>query len=196
MLEYSEIKERKYIVFEGDPYEVLSSHVFRKQQRKPVNATKLRNLLTGRIVEHSFHVSDKAEEAEIKKHEVKFLYANKGEFWFSEVKDPSKRFQLREDMIGSASKFLKANMIVDTLIFEDGSEEGKTIGVKLPIKMDLKVTESHPATKGNTAQGASKEVVLETGATLMVPMFIKEGDIVRVNTETGDYADRVSGNSF
>lgn len=196
MLEYSEIKERKYIVFEGDPYEVLSSHVFRKQQRKPVNATKLRNLLTGRIVEHSFHVSDKAEEADIKKHEVKFLYANKGEFWFSEVNDPSKRFQLPEDMIGSASKFLKANTIVDTLIFEDGSDEGKTIGLKLPIKMDLKVTESHPATKGNTAQGASKEVVLETGATLMVPMFIKEGDTVRVNTETGDYADRVSGNSF
>ncbi len=196
MLEYNEIKERKYIVFEGEPYEVLTSHVFRKQQRKPVNATKLRSLLSGRIVEHSFHVSDKAEEAEIKKHEVKFLYANKGEFWFSEVNDPSKRFQLPENMIGSASKFLKANMIVDTLIFEDGSDEGKTIGVKLPIKMDLKVTESHPATKGNTAQGASKEVVLETGATLMVPMFIKEGDTVRVNTETGDYADRVSDNSF
>jgi elongation factor P len=196
MLEYNEIKERKYIVFEGEPYEVLTSHVFRKQQRKPVNATKLRSLLSGRIVEHSFHVSDKAEEADIKKHEVKFLYANKGEFWFSEVSDPSKRFQLPEGMIGSASKFLKANMIVDTLIFEDGSDEGKTIGVKLPIKMDLKVTESHPATKGNTAQGATKEVVLETGATLMVPMFIKEGDIVRVNTETGDYADRVSGNSF
>ena len=196
MLEYSEIKERKYIVFENEPYEVLASHVFRKQQRKPVNATKLRNLLTGRIVEHSFHVSDKAEEADIKKHEVKFLYSNKGEFWFSEVNDPSKRFKLPEDMIGPAAKFLKANTIVDTLIFEDGSEEGKTIGLKLPIKMDLKVTESHPATKGNTAQGASKEVVLETGATLMVPMFIKEGDIVRVNTETEEYADRVSGNSF
>ena len=196
MLEYSEIKERKYIVFENEPYEVLASHVFRKQQRKPVNATKLRNLLTGRIVEHSFHVSDKAEEADIKKHEVKFLYSNKGEFWFSEVNDPSKRFKLPEDMIGPAAKFLKANTVVDTLIFEDGSEEGKTIGLKLPIKMDLKVTESHPATKGNTAQGASKEVVLETGATLMVPMFIKEGDIVRVNTETEEYADRVSGNSF
>ncbi len=196
MLEYSEIKERKYIVFEGDPYEVLSSHVFRKQQRKPVNATKLRNLLTGRIVEHSFHVSDKAEEADIKKHEVKFLYANRGEFWFSEINDPSKRFQLSETMIGPASKFLKANTIVATLIFDDGSEEGKTIGVKLPIKMDLKVTESHPATKGNTAQGASKEVVLETGATLMVPMFIKEGDVVKVNTETGEYTDRVGGGNF
>lgn len=196
MLEYNEIKERKYIVFEDEPYEVLSSHVFRKQQRKPVNATKLRNLLTGRIVEHSFHVSDKAEEADIKKHEVKFLYANRGEFWFSEVNDPSKRFKLEEGMIGPAARFLKANTLVDTLIFDDGSDEGKTIGVKLPIKMDLKVTEAHPAVKGNTAQGASKEVVLETGATLMVPMFIKEGDTVRVNTENGEYTDRVGGNNF
>ncbi|MDQ3089985.1 MAG: hypothetical protein M3Q24_02435 [bacterium] len=196
MLEYNEIKERKYIVFENGPYEVLSSHVFRKQQRKPVNATKLRNLITGRIVEHSFHVSDKAEEADIKKHEVKFLYESKGEFWFSEVNDPSKRFKLPETIIGPASKFLKTNTVVDTLIFDDGSDDGKTIGLKLPIKMDLKVTEAHPATKGNTAQGATKEVVLETGATLMVPMFIKEGDVVRINTETGDYTDRIGGSNF
>ena len=67
MLEYNEITERKYIVFENEPYEVLSSHVFRKQQRKPVNATKMRNVLTGRIVEHSFHFSDKAEEADLSK---------------------------------------------------------------------------------------------------------------------------------
>ena len=192
MLEYNEIKERKYIVFEDEPYEVLSSHVFRKQQRKPVNATKLRHMLSGRIVEHSFHVSDKVEEADIKKHEVKFLFANKGEFWFSEVNDPSKRFELDEDMIGPASKFLKANTIVDTLIFDDGSDEGQTIGIKLPIKMDLKVTEAHPATKGNTAQGALKEVTLESGATLMVPMFINEGDVIRVNTETHEYTDRAS----
>jgi len=192
MLEYSEIKERKYIVFEDEPYEVLSSHVFRKQQRKPVNAVKMRNLLTGRIVEHSFHVSDKAEEADIRKHEVKFLYENKGQFWFSEVDNPSKRFELQSEMIGPAAKFLRANTIVDTLIFDDGSDEGKTIGIKLPIKMDLKVTEAHPATKGNTAQGALKSVKLESGAELMVPMFIKEGDVIRVNTETGDYTDRVT----
>ncbi|KND48466.1 MAG: elongation factor P [Parcubacteria bacterium C7867-005] len=197
MLEYNEITERKYIVFEGEPYEVLDSHVFRKQQRKPVNATKLRSLLSGRIVEHSFHVSDKAEEADITKREVKFLYKNKGEFWFAEIKDPSKRFKLPEDMIGAPSKFLKDNTIVDAMMFDDGkSEEGKIIGLKLPIKMDLKVTEAHPAVKGNTAQGGSKMVTLESGAEIQVPMFIKEGDILRVNTDTGEYTDRVNGNSF
>jgi elongation factor P len=197
MLEYNEITEHKYIIFENEPFEVLASHVFRKQQRKPVNATKLRSLLTGRITEHSFHVSDKAEEADISKKEVKFLYKNKGEFWFSDVKDASKRFQLPQDMIGNASKFLKENTVVDAMLFDDGkTEDGKIIGLKLPIKMDLKVTEAHPAVKGNTAQGGSKMVTLESGAEIQVPMFIKEGDVIRVNTETGDYTDRLGGGSY
>lgn len=193
MLEYSEITERKYIVFENEPYEVIASHVFRKQQRKPVNATKMRNMLTGRIVEHSFHVSDKAEEADITKKEVKYLYTSKGEFWFCDATNPSNRFELPEVMIGTAAKFLKTNTIVDAMMWDDGkTDEGKIIGLKLPIKMDLKVTEAHPATKGNTAQGASKMVVLETGAEIQVPMFIKEGDVIRVNTDNGEYTDRVS----
>lgn len=193
MLEYNEITEHKYVVFENEPYEVLGSHVFRKQQRKPVNATKMRSMLTGRIVEHSFHVSDKAEEADITKKEVKYLYTNKNEFWFCDATNPSKRFELPEIMIGTAAKFLKSNTIVDAMMWDDGkTDEGKIIGLKLPIKMDLKVVEAHPATKGNTAQGASKMVVLETGAEIQVPMFIKQGDVIRVNTDNGEYTDRVT----
>ena len=186
MLEYSEVKEGKYIIYEGEPFEVVSSHVFRKQQRKPVNATKLRSLLTGRITENSFHVSDKIEEAEIEKKEIKYLYDNRGEFWFCEPNDPSKRFPLEEAMIGQASKFLKENSVVEAMLFRE-----KIIAVKLPIKVDLEVTEAAPAVKGNTAQNATKSVKLETGAEIQVPMFIKEGDTVRVNTETGQYTDRV-----
>lgn len=192
MLEYNEITERKYVVFEDEPYEVIDSHVFRKQQRKPVNAVKMRNMITGRIVEHSFHVSDKAEEADISKREVKYLYANKGEYWFCEASDLSKRFTLPAALVGDAGKFLKPNIIVEAMIYDDDSDEGKIIGLKLPVKMDLKVTEAHPAVKGNTAQGGTKAVVLETGAEIQVPMFINEGDTVRVNTETGQYTDRVS----
>ncbi len=192
MLEYNEITERKYVIFEDEPYEVIDSHVFRKQQRKPVNAVKMRSLLTGRIVEHSFHVSDKAEEADISKKEVKYLYTNKTEYWFCEVKDPSKRFPLPESLVGSAGRFLKQDTVVEALIFDDGSDEGKLIGLKLPIKMDLEVKEAHPAVKGNTAQGGTKAVVLETGVELQVPMFIKQGDVIRVNTETGQYTDRVT----
>lgn len=186
MLDYSEVTIHKYIIYENEPWEVLDSHVFRKQQRKPVNAVKLRNLITGRITETTFHVSDRVEEADIDKKEVKYLYTNLGEYWFSEANDPSKRFQLPEEMIGSPARFLKSNTIVDAMLFDE-----KIIGLKMPIKMELKVIEAHDATKGNTAQGATKSVKLETGTEIQVPMFIKEDDVVRVNTETGEYTDRV-----
>ncbi len=186
MLDYNEATVHKYIIYENEPWEVIASHVFRKQQRKPVNAVKLRNLITGRITEVSFHVSDKIEEADIDKKEVKYLYNNRGEWLFCEANDPSKRFPLPEEMIGGGSKFLKPNTIVDAMLFDE-----KIIGIKMPIKMELKVVEAHEATRGNTAQGATKSVKLETGAEIQVPMFIKEGDVVRVNTETGDYTDRV-----
>lgn len=81
LLEYNEVTEKKFIVMDGTPYEVISSHVFRKQQRKPVNATKLKNLLSGKVTEYSFHQSEKIEEAEIEEKEVKYLYNNRGE-WF------------------------------------------------------------------------------------------------------------------
>ncbi|MBX4206498.1 hypothetical protein KW784_01805 [Candidatus Parcubacteria bacterium] len=117
---------------------------------------------------------------------MKYLYTNKGEYWFCEAHDPSKRFKLEEELIGPAAKFLKPNTVADGMVFDE-----KIIGLKLPVKMELKVTEAHEATRGNTAQGATKAVVLETGAEIQVPMFIKEGDVVRVNTETGEYTDRV-----
>ena len=187
MLDYNEATVHKYIIYENEPWEVIASHVFRKQQRKPVNAVKLRNLMTGRITEISFHVSDKVEEAEIDKKEVKYLYNNRGEWWFAEESDASKRFTLPESMVGDAGRFLKPNTVLDAVMFNEN-----IIGLKLPIKMELKVIEAHDTTKGNTAQGATKSVKLETGVEIQVPMFIKEGDIVRVNTETGIYADRVS----
>jgi len=191
MLDYSEITLRKYIVLDGEPWEVIDAHVFRKQQRKPVNATKLKNLITGKVTERSFHVSEKVEEAEIEERDVKYLYNNKGEFWFCEAEDPAKRFKIDEDFIGIQSKFIKKDSIVQALSFND-----KIIGMKIPIKIDLRVTEAHPAVKGNTAQGGTKVVTVETGATLNVPMFIKEGETIRINSETGEYAERVSGNSF
>lgn len=187
MLEYNEITEKKYIEIDGEPYEVTSSHVFRKQQRKPVNATKLRNLVTGKVSERSFHVSEKVEEADLSNREIKYLYNNKGEWWFCEISDPSKRFSMPEEILGVGSKFIKENTVLNALVFNE-----KIIGVKLPIKVDLKVKEAHPAVKGDTARGGTKQIILETGATILAPLFVKEGDTVRVNTETGEYTDRVS----
>lgn len=186
ILEYSEITEKKFIVLDGAPYEVLSAHVFRKQQRKPVNATKLKNLLTGKVTEYSFHVSDKVEQAEIDEREVKYLYNNRGEWWFSEVSDPSKRFKFTGEQVGQQGRFLKPNTIVTQIIFKD-----QPMGFKFPILAELKVTDAPPGIKGDTATGGQKVVTLETGATINAPLFVNEGDIIRINTETGEYRERV-----
>ncbi len=187
MIDYNEIKPRKFIIMEGEPYEVLTSHVFRKQQRKPVNATKLRNLITGGVREHSFAVSDKVNEAELEEKEITYLYNNKGEYWFCDAKDNSKRFQLEAEKIADKILYVKANTNISLLTFQE-----RFVGIKIPVKVELKVKEAAPAVRGNTVQGANKLITLETGATLNVPMFINEGDILRINTDTGDYVERVS----
>ena len=186
MLEYNEITVHKVILLNNEPYEVLDSHVFRKQQRKPVNQTKLRHIITGKVTEQAFHVSEKVAEADLSTKPVKFLYKNRGEYWFCDPKNPADRFKLEEAMLGAPVQFVKPNDILDALVFDE-----KIIGVKVPIKVELKVTEAAPAVKGNTVQGGTKQITLETGVTLNVPMFINEGDILRINTETGEYVERV-----
>lgn len=187
MLEYNEILPHKFIVLDGAPYEVLDAHVFRKQQRKPVNHTKLKNLLTGKVTERAFQSSDKVYQADITPKPIKYLYSAKGEYWFCEEQDPSKRFSLKADMVGDQGKFLKGNAIVESLIFDE-----EVIGLKLPIKVVLEVKEAPPAIKGNTAQGGNKQITLETGAVINAPLFINVGDKIRINTETGDYVERVT----
>lgn len=186
MLEYNEILPKKVILLDGAPYEVLDAHVFRKQQRKPVNQTKLRHLITGKVTEQAFHVSEKVEEAELSTRNVKFLYQNRGEWWFCAESNPGDRFKLSEETIGSGGQFMKPNLIVEALVFDE-----EIIAIRLPIKMELTVKEAPPAVRGNTAQGGSKQVTLETGAVINAPLFINEGDVVRINTIEGAYVERV-----
>ncbi len=186
MLAYNEVLPKKLIIVDGEPYEVLTAWVFRKQQRKPVNQVKMRNLKTGSMAEHTFHVSDKAEEAEVETKPAKFIYSRNGEWFFHEINNPSNRFTIPEEMVGDVSKYLTANTEIEVRWFEE-----KPIQVKIPVKMDLKVKEAPPNTRGNTAQGGSKVVTLETGAVMDVPMFIETGDVIRINTETGEYVERV-----
>jgi elongation factor P len=189
-LDYDEIKQRKNIVVDGMPYEILESHVARTQKRKPQNQVRMRNLLNGKVVPGTFHASDTAEEAEISKREALFLYANKGEYWFCDPKDRAKRFEINTDVLGDSTKYLKDNTVVDIKIFEYEDEE-KIIGVTLPIKMTFEVKEAPPAIKGNTASGGGKLVTLETGAQVTTPLFIEAGEKIIVNTETGEYVERV-----
>jgi elongation factor P len=180
MLEYNEILPKKVILLNDEPYEVLDAHVFRKQQRKPVNQTKLRHLITGKVTEQAFHVSEKVPEADLSTKNVKYLYENRGEKWFCAENNPADRFTLSTDTVGIGGQFLKQNSIVEALIFDDPAlpdEAGKIIGIKIPIKVELLVKEAPPAVRGNTAQGGTKQIVLETGATVNAPLFVNEGDL-------------------
>ena len=189
VLAYNEILSKRVIIFDGEPFLVVSHHVFRKQQRKPVNVTKLKSLISGRVVENTFHVNETAEEAELDKKQITLVFFNPGkqEYTFHTTGNPSDRFTLGTDMVGDQGKFIKAKTELEALLFDD-----KIIGVKVPIKMELKVTEASEAVKGNTSSGATKEVTLETGAHIQVPQFIGQGDVIAINTETGEYSERVS----
>ena len=185
MLNYKDVKPGVAVLVEGEPYVCTWNNIMQKQMRRPVNQTKLRHLIRGNVIEYSFQQSDKLKEAEITTKPAVFIYERNGEWFFHDTKDKSKRFSVTEELVGEAGKFLKGNTGVDTLWFDE-----KLFRVRLPIKMDLKVTEAPPNTRGNTAQGGSKVVTVETGANVDVPMFINEGDVVRINTETGEYVER------
>ena len=192
MLEYSEIREKKIIIYNDEPCEVLESHVARTQMRKPQNQTKLKSLITGKTFAATFHAADKADEADIEKKEVKFLYQNRGEYWFADPEDPKNRFKLDGSLLGNSAKFLKTNENVTALVWINDDEEEKTIGLSLPIKMEFKVKEAPPAVRGDTSKGGNKNIVLENGTSITAPMFINEGDTIRVNTETGEYVERAN----
>ncbi len=198
MLNYFDLRKGTRFILEGQPYEVLEFQQMYKAQDMVVAKTKLRNLITGRVHEKNFHQGDTFEEAELEKIEIKFLYshpdrksavsngASQGKFGFCETQNPRIRFELVEEQIGEGSKFLKSNQILTGIKFQ-----GKIINISLPIKVQLKVTEAPPGVKGERAQAGTKPVTLETGAKINVPLFIEEGDIIEVNTQTGEYVRRI-----
>jgi len=186
VLSYNEIVSKKIINYNNEPYEVLSSHVFRMQQRKPVNQTKLRHLVSGKVTEISFHQNETVTEADIGKMQAKYLYTNRGESWFAEDGNPKNRFSFPEETMHDKVQWLTPNSAVEIMTYEE-----KPTSIKIPVKVELEVKEAPPSTKGNTATGGNKLVTLSTGAKVDVPLFINAGDIVRINTDTGTYTERV-----
>src|SRR3989339_1488973 len=185
----NQLKPKTFFIYEDQPYVVVETHHLKMQQRRPTVQTKMRNLLNGKILERNFAQSDVFEEADIERQKVKFLYAHRDQYWFSEESNPTVRFELTEDIIGEATKFLKANVVLEALYFD-----GRVINVDLPIKMDFKIVEAPPSIKGNTAQGGVKQAKIETGAMINVPLFIEQDDVITINTENGEYVGRADKN--
>ncbi len=189
MISYTEVKPGKILSLDNEPFEVVwTSGVVKKQRQKPHNTAKMRNLRTGATVERTFSQSDKVSEAELEAKEAKYLYTNpkNGEVMFCDPNDPSNRFTLPDTVLGDKMNYILENSIVNMLEFNDD-----IISIKLPNKVNLKVAEAPPNIRGNTTAGGNKVVVLETGLRVTTPLFINAGDILRVNTETGAYSERV-----
>ena len=184
VLSINDLTAGLYTVYENAPYQVLEVHHLHIGRGGSSIQTKLKNLKTGQVLARNFKPSDTFEEADIEKKKVKYLYSHRNEYWFSEINND--RFKLSQEQIGNTVKFLKQNTIVEALNFN-----GEILNITLPIKMDFRVTEAPPAIRGNTAQGGTKTVTIETGAQVVVPLFINEGDIIRLNTTTGEYVERV-----
>ncbi|MBU0546678.1 elongation factor P [Patescibacteria group bacterium] len=186
MISYSELTKGVRIILDGQPHEIIEALNSFKGRGHSVLQAKLKNLKTGNVVSKTFHPSDSFEQADTSKIEVKFLYSHKDKYVFCEKDNPSKRFELTIEQVGEKSKFLSPNQIVELITLKD-----EIINFSLPIKINLKVVEAPPGEKGNRAESGNKIATLESGAKINVPLFIEIGDIIEVNTESGEYAKRV-----
>ena len=186
MLSINEIKLGTVIAHNNEPYQVIyTQHV--KMGRGGANLkTKLKNLITGQALELTFSGGDKAEEADLERTKANFLYQEGDAFNFMD-NESYEQFSLNREAIGEPADFLKEGLTVDVLVYKQNP-----VSVKLPVKVDLKVVSSPPGVKGDTAGSANKVVTLETGRQVKAPLFINEGDAIKINTETGEYVERVN----
>ncbi len=188
-ISYNNVKRGMFVRFAGVLYEILDTEFIRMQQRKPVMRIKVRDLSNNKVRDIALQPSDEVDEVDLNKIEAKFIYENKGEYCFAEKNNPSNRFFFKKEQLGDKSEYLKPEMDV-LAVMDDES----ILDISLPIKVDLLVVEAPPAIKGNTSSGGNKVVVVETGAKITTPLFINKGDIIRINTQTGEYSERVEKN--
>jgi len=186
MLSISEIKLGKLLQVNGEPFTVIKADHHKMGRGGAVLKVKLRNLINGNILEKTFQGNEKAEEASVEKKKANFLYQDEQSAYFMN-NETFEQFELPTSQLGQKKKFMKDGTDVDTLYFE-----GRPVAMDLPIKLELKVISAPPGIKGNSAGNVTKVVELETGAEVSAPLFVNEGDIIRVNTDTGEYVERVN----
>ncbi len=186
MLNFNEIKTGKVIKVNSEPYVIIKTDHHKMGRGGAVLKIKCRNLINGNVLERTYQGAEKAEEAETKTKKANFMYKDKEQAYFMD-NESYEQFDLPVEEIGEPAKFLKDGTDVDVLYFED-----KPVTISLPIKMEFKVVSAPPGVKGNSAGNVNKQVEIETGALINVPMFIEEGDMIRLNTDTGEYVERVN----
>ena len=170
--------------WEGNVYQIVEFQHVKPGKGAAFVRTKLKNVITGGVVEKTFRPTEKCEKAMIERKDMEYLYAD-GELYNFMDLESYETIPVTASQVGDALKFVKENMVCKIL-----SYKGSIFGIEPPTFVELQVTETEPGVKGDTATGATKPAKLETGATLMVPLFINEGEMIRVDTRTGEYMER------
>ena len=173
------------VEFEGNVYQVVEFQHVKPGKGAAFVRTKMKNVMTGAVVERTFNPTEKVEQARIDRKEMEYLYEDGGLYYFMD-NETYEQTPLSHDQLGDAMKFVMENMSVKIL-----SYKGNVFAIEPPTFVELKVTETEPGVKGNTATNVTKPATVESGATITVPMFVNEGDTIRIDTRTGEYMARV-----
>jgi elongation factor P len=181
----TDFKNGAKIELDGDPYVIVEFQHVKPGKGGAFVRTKLKNLKTGNLLERTFRSGEKFNVPDLLDREMQFLYAEGTEYHFMDNNTYEQLF-ITAEQLGSAKDFLKENMVVRILFFQ-----GKPLGVDLPLFVELKVVETDPGIRGDTATGGTKLAKLETGGTVKVPLYLEEGTIIKVDTRTGTYVERV-----
>ena len=182
---YGGLRKGMAIELDGEPYIVLDYERSRMQQRAPVMRIKLRALRTGRMVERTFQGYDvKLTPASVERRSAQYIY-NDGDLYYFMDTGTFDQFPLSKDQMGEATQYLVDQTTVDVVSYRD-----EPVTIELPTTVDLRVVETPPGVRGNTAQGGTKPATLETGLVVQVPLFVDEGEVVKVDTRTGQYLSR------
>ncbi len=179
------IRVGSHILVNGEPYQVMTANFVRMQQRKPVMQTKLKHLINGKVLEISFKPGDRVEEADLEKRRADYLYQDPTGVHFMDSAN-YEQFSLPAESLGKRIQLLKEGTAVEVLYFN-----GKPVSITLPPKIELRVVSAPPGIKGDTAGNVTKAVTLETGLVIHAPLFVKEDDVIRINTDTVEYVERV-----
>ncbi|BAU23516.1 elongation factor P [Caldimicrobium thiodismutans] len=182
----SDFRRGLKIEWEGKPYEVIDFQHSKVAQGQATVRTRLRDLTTGRVFEVNFRSGEKFEKPDLQEKEIQYLYREGDRFVFMDLEDYDQIY-VTEAEVGEAAKFLVENLQVKVLYYK-----GRVIGIELPKTVELKVVHTEPGIKGDTVSAVTKPATLETGAVIQVPLFVKEGDVIKVDTRTGEYLERAS----
>ncbi len=181
----NEFKAGLKLLMDGDPLTIVENEFVKPGKGQAFNRVKLRNLRTGRTLEKTFKSGESVEAADVMDTEMQYLY-NDGEFWHFMVPDSFEQYAVGKAALGDADQWLKEQDVCTVTLWN-----GEPLSVVPPSFVEMKITECDPGVRGDTAQGGTKPATLETGAVVKVPLFVEEGETVKVDTRTGEYVSRV-----